>query len=74
MFLVGCAVGGMSSHLVVPKASAQQAGTLPKWEYFCTDLNLSNGATARANTLAAKGWELAGIVDVNLWCWKRPKM
>jgi len=28
VFLVGCAVGGASSQLVVPKASAQQAAVL----------------------------------------------
>jgi hypothetical protein len=72
--LGGCAVGGVSSHLVVPRASAQQAATLTKSEYFCTDLNRGNSATARANRLAIEGWELAGIADRDLWCWKRPKM
>jgi hypothetical protein len=74
VFLVGCAVGGVSSHIVVPRASAQQAATLTKSEYFCTDLNRGNSATARANRLAIEGWELAGIADRDLWCWKRPKM
>jgi hypothetical protein len=77
VFLVGCAVGGVSSQLVVPKASAQQAANFPRWEHHCVqpawdDMN-------RVSTkFGAEGWEqfiADGIGDGNiLMCFKRPKM
>jgi hypothetical protein len=74
VFLVGCAVGGVSGQMTLPKASAQQA-TLPQSEYFCTDTGTLHGSvTERASRLAAERWELAGVVNASLWCWKRPKM
>jgi hypothetical protein len=83
VFLVGCAVGGVSSQLVVPKASAQQAATLTKWEYQCTTPGAS--ITELANKLGAEGWELVtvrgrtgtvltGHGDEDIYCFKRPKM
>lgn len=79
VFLVGCAVGGVSSQLVVPKASAQQAATLTKWEVICRDENGSDLAevaekTSRdGNALGQQGWELSSASN-QLFCWKRPKM
>ena len=35
VFLVGCAVCGRASGFVVPKASAQRAVTLTRWEVMC---------------------------------------
>jgi hypothetical protein len=76
VFLVGCAVGGGASQLVVPKASAQQQAALTKWEYNCLDLD-DDEATGAANKLGAEGWEMVGIsrypADV-FTCFKRPKM
>jgi hypothetical protein len=76
VFLVGCAVGGGASQLVVPRASAQQAATLTKWEYKCLDLE-DDEATGAANRFGAQGWEMVGITrypaDV-FTCFKRPKM
>jgi hypothetical protein len=75
VFLVGCAVGGASSQLVVPKASAQQA-TLPVSEYLCLERGTDpEDLTSTANKLAAQRWDLTAIVSpAGLWCWKRPKM
>jgi hypothetical protein len=74
VFLVGCAVGGVSSQIAVPKASAQQAA-LPAWEYLCTYVPTAGegDATAVANKLAAQRWELASVIPHAAWCWKRPK-
>lgn len=81
VFLVGCAVGGASSQLVVPKASAQQAATLTKWETFCW-LGDWDALTPVAKKASAEGWELTSHtfqadvrdgVDATA-CFKRPKM
>lgn len=78
VFLVGCAVGGVSSQAVVPKASAQQAATLPQWEYTCPILERAE-MEAAGNRLGAARWELTatlpGTPDSEpRWCFKRPKM
>jgi hypothetical protein len=76
VFLVGCAVGGVSSQLVVPKASAQQATTLTKWEYMCVEANSSEDIQHAAVAAGAQGWEMAVGTGaaVKVWCFKRPKM
>lgn len=79
VFLAGCAVGGVSSQLVVPKASAQQAATLTRWEVVC-DFVTDNSATRLGNRYGAEGWELAtvraqsSVMDHDVYCFKRPKM
>jgi hypothetical protein len=79
VFLVGCAVGGVSSQLVVPKASAQQAATLTKWEMHCESVSAmspagsAEDATELGMQLGAQRWEPVGGVGA-AWCWKRPKM
>ena len=82
VFLVGCAVGGASSQLAVPKASAQHAAALTKWQYTCQTSGPS--ATASANQLGAEGWEMVAIRSGSnkmqfgslddIYCFKRPKM
>jgi hypothetical protein len=75
VFLVGCAVGGVSSQLVVPKASAQQAGVLTVWEYACASLD-GETLTEAANKYGAHGWEMSGFAAGTLGyktCFKRPK-
>ena len=72
VFLVGCAVGGVSGQLVVPKASAQQAATLTKWEYVC-------GRGIALNAYGAEGWEMVGFGtgetgDRTEVCFKRQKL
>ncbi len=59
VFLVGCAVGGASSQLVVPKASAQQAATatLTRWEYRCMT-DTWDAVRTGMNGAGAQGWEL----------------
>jgi hypothetical protein len=74
VFLAGCAVGGVSSQLVVPKASAQQTTKLVRWEYQCQQENGANQSTQLANRLGAQAWELVGSNSTNVWCFKRPKM
>lgn len=76
VFLVGCAVGGASSQLVVPKASAQQAAALPRWENTCfsfNDVDSVDGLITEMNRLGAQRWEYAGGGDV-IHCFKRPKL
>jgi hypothetical protein len=69
-------VFGVSSQLVLPKASAQQAATLTKWEYNCVDLD-DDEATDAANKLGAQCWEMVGIsrypADV-FTCFKRQNL
>jgi hypothetical protein len=74
VFLVGCAVGGASSQLVVLKASAQQAATLTKWQVFCEPEIDPEELTARGNQLGAQGWEIVAASGHEVWCFKRPKM
>ena len=77
VFLVGCAVGGVSSQLVVPKASAQQAATLTKWEYLCPAMVNGDDWPAETNKAGAQGWELVSAqwIGPNVYpCFKRPKM
>jgi hypothetical protein len=77
VFLMGCAVGGVSSQLVVPQASAQQAATLTKWEYTCYKLPLGGGDTGdvvrEMNRRGAESWELEGAANDGRVCFKRPK-
>lgn len=79
VFLVGCAVGGVSSQLVVPKASAQQAATLPVWEMTCVDISamstegMLESVHGAASRLGPQRWEPIGG-NVGIWCWKRPKL
>jgi hypothetical protein len=79
VFLVGCAVGGASSRLMVPPASAQQAASLTKWEYLCFWKNSMDDVVDRANQLGAEGWEMAaaaggGAQSMQVtWCFKRAR-
>jgi hypothetical protein len=73
VFLLGCATGGVSSGLVVPKASAQQAATLTKWEYKCVESEPAEDETLTSNRFGAAGWEMSGITQF-VACFKRPKM
>lgn len=79
VFLVGCAVGGVSSQLVVPKASAQQAATLPKWQMHCVDVSAMGVDGYVVNTINAgkelgeRYWEPVGGLN-GMWCFKRQKL
>jgi hypothetical protein len=78
VFLLGCAVGGASSQLVVPKASAQQTTMLPQWEYTCPILEREE-MEAAGNRLGRERWELVATLPGHSdaeprWCFKRPKM
>lgn len=78
VFLVGCAVGGVSGRLVVPKASAQQAATLTRWEYTCVIGGYDEILNAETlNPYGTQGWELVnhgrGPTNSSV-CFKRPKM
>jgi hypothetical protein len=79
VFLVGCAVGGVSSQLAVPKASAQQAATLQPWEMKCVSVSAMSPSGAAKNAteagmlLGAQRWEPVGGNDA-VWCFKRPKL
>lgn len=73
VFLVGCAVGGASSQLVVPKASAQQAAQLTKWEYKCVTSEPPDETTALSNRFGAQGWEMTAVAG-HATCFRRPIM
>lgn len=75
VFLVGCAVGGGASQIVVPQASAQQAVTLPRMAYRCVTVD-DDDVEAAANQLGREAWEMSGLTgypnhDVTA-CFKRP--
>jgi len=79
VFVAGCAVGGASARFVVPRANAQQAATLTKWDYVCFDETDGDAKSieTKAKQAGAQGWEMAGfytIPRVSTWCFKRPKM
>jgi hypothetical protein len=76
VFSVGCAVGGVSSQLVVPKASAQQAMTLPAWEYQCVAGSYDERIAA-AQRMGWERWELVNSEAAGMslrWCFKRQKV
>jgi hypothetical protein len=79
VFLVGCAVGGVSGQLVVPKASAQQAAALTKWEYTYLRWETEDGLLTwqglkdTTNRLGGERWEMVGDTEGFIW-FKRPKM
>jgi hypothetical protein len=81
VFLVGCAVGGASSRLMVPSAVAQQPQPQPppgarRWEYFCEEVPANAATQTNATNLyGADFWELTLALDqgrVKTWCFKRP--
>jgi hypothetical protein len=75
VFLVGCAVGGAASRFAVPPASAQQAATGTRWEYFCFDPvgnPRADQVAPKANQAGAEGWELVAVGPNDNWCFKRP--
>ena len=78
VFLVGCAVGGVSSQLVVPKASAQQAATLTKYDYTCGVVEWASAdgfanMQATIKSYADQSWELTAVAN-GLVCFKRQRM
>lgn len=78
VFLAGCAVGGVSGQLVVPKASAQQAATLTRWEYVAAEIDGGDDDAVKvAASLGREGWEWTGEVQYHgsTYAWfKRPKL
>lgn len=76
VFLAGCAVGGVSGQLLVPKASAQQAATLTKWDFQCVTADRDDIAVA-ARKFGAEAWDMAGLAESPggsvVACFKRPK-
>jgi hypothetical protein len=70
VFGLGVGFGCAAAPLVVPKANAQQAGVLSKWEYFCT----TERDADTANKVGAEGWELVGLIGTADVCFKRPKL
>ena len=74
VFLAGCAVGGASSQLVVPKANAQN---VQRWHYFCFETVADpEEVNTKVKKAGAEGWELATSISFPdasmLWCFKRP--
>lgn len=81
VFGVGVGLGCAAAPLVVPKASAQQAAALTKWEYSCADTPDDTALTK----FGAEGWELATVephdrqvggttIASSRYCFKRPKL
>ncbi len=72
VFLAGCAVGGASSQLVVPKANAQN---VQRWDYFCIDAEAKvEDVTRTVKKVGVEGWEMVGNVGPQSYavCFKRP--
>ncbi|HMF40231.1 MAG TPA: hypothetical protein VKQ32_06035 [Polyangia bacterium] len=75
VFVIGCAVGGVSSQFIVPPV---RAGTNPtRWEYYC--LEDTEKLVERSDKLGAQGWEMTAASAVAahndpyfVWCFKRP--
>jgi hypothetical protein len=75
VFLVGCAVGGAASRFTVPPASAQQAASLTKWEYFEIDFDGDRASTLRkVNEAGAQGWEAFFHGDSGRYYMRRPRL
>ena len=76
VFGLGVGFGCAAAPFVVPKASAQQAATLTKWEVNCFKNNDTAEAVANANRLGGENWEMLGVSSgpTDLYCFKRPKM
>ena len=73
VFLVGCAVGGAASRYAVPPASAEQAATMTRWQYFCID---TFDPTEEANRAGREGWEMVAVgggAPNATWCFKRAR-
>jgi len=59
VFVIGCAVGGISSQLVVPPV---RAGTNPtRWEYYC--IEGMEKLVERSDKLGAQGWEMTAALE-----------
>jgi len=74
VFLAGCAVGGASSQLVVPKANAQN---VQRWDYMCINEWDRERVEEKSKQAGQEGWELASSTTVPrsvalYWCFKRP--
>jgi hypothetical protein len=77
VLLAGCAVGGFSSQIAVPKASAQQAATLTKWEHHCVRAGGFDDFSTQTQTTGVEGWEMVNFAtEGSFWgaCFKRPKL
>jgi hypothetical protein len=75
VFGLGVGIGCAGAPLVVPRASAQQAARLTKWEYYCIDTMHAPAL----NQYGAQGWELAATTvepsnGTKAVCLKRAKM
>lgn len=63
VFVLGCVVGGASSHFVVPPARAQV--DTGRWEYFCFSGNVDpTDMMLRLNEAGAQGWELQSSTPI----------
>jgi hypothetical protein len=75
VFGLGVGFGCAAAPLVVPRASAQQAATLTKWEYFCIHESGAANIMKAVKPLGSEGWEMVGLEgNFETVCFKRPKM
>jgi hypothetical protein len=79
VFGVGVGFGCAAAPFVVPKASAQQAATLTKWESSCAQVRDDAKLSETGNRMGAESWELTAMSQqmnggVYTLCFKRPKM
>ncbi len=73
VFILGCATGGVASHLVIPPARAETPAA--RWEYLCGQGDVSS---KQFNQAGVQGWELAAMSvlthnhgDETVFCFKR---
>lgn len=71
-FILGC----VSAPLIIPRLSAQNPPSTPRWEYVCEGFDRASRSGIDnhrqfLNAHGAEGWELA-TADNNFVCLKRP--
>jgi hypothetical protein len=75
VFLAGCAASRVQW---VPPAIAQTDPGMPRWDYYCTRLDVGltgptvEGTTAKLKTAGLQGWELVTVDATLTYCFKRP--
>ena len=61
LFVLGCATGGVASHMVEPAGAQVARQPVPQraWQYLCISDSSAESIQFKANNLGRQGWELA---------------
>jgi len=80
LFLLGCATGGVASHMVEPARAQNESSpeARQRWQYRCIRMADEDKLQAMANKLGKEGWEMAAAALTGtssfadpIWCFKR---